>query len=231
MKHQELKLTSPVRAQVTADWHKKFPGLGIYESMWMLRRCGPLVNGILLDRKTGNTAYQPIWHVTMLGTGSDNLSLTLDTPLSLNRHGVSDDIRMLFHNESKVDVAAVRIKEQALLPLEGPLSKSQVLAAYRDFMTRKFWYNTVSPHLLFGDKVRLHAWCGNASEAKTTAVEAATSLQEKFGDRYSRQQIAEWLDNQLESAANPNDVRDLVDGDIDALGLRKLPSSELFCDR
>lgn len=199
--------------------------------MWMLRRCGPLLNGVLLDRMTGNKSYRPTWHVTCLGSGDDFLPLTLATRLSLNHHGVAEAIRMLFHTPEKVATAATRLREQALLPLEGPLSKRQVLAAYQAFMSQKFWHNMVSPHHLFSDIVRLHAWCGDSDQAECAARTSASRLGTEFGDNYSKQQVDKWLHEQLDRAARPALVHDLVEKEIDGLDLRRLPTGDFVCDR
>lgn len=62
-----MKLTQYLQDKITEDWARLLPGLGIYKPMRLLRRVGPMLTGICLDRDSGNEAYRPTFHVQEAG--------------------------------------------------------------------------------------------------------------------------------------------------------------------
>jgi len=50
-------LTKSAEKQITEDWQREILSLGVYEPRWLLRRVGPLLVGICLDRDSGGTSY------------------------------------------------------------------------------------------------------------------------------------------------------------------------------
>lgn len=52
--------------RVTKDWAVAFPGFAVWRPLHLLRRIGPAVQGICLDRSTSGDGYLPTAHVHAL---------------------------------------------------------------------------------------------------------------------------------------------------------------------
>src|SRR5687767_11517160 len=115
-----MKLSTSIKRQITEDWVKCFPALGIYKPMWLLRRTGPLLQGICLNRDSANDAYRPTFHVHNLAKNLPFVSLTLSAPLRTVKTGTPETIRAAFHKERFVD-ASDRLRRQTQVPLAGPV--------------------------------------------------------------------------------------------------------------
>lgn len=74
-------MTRSIGAQITADWQHEFPALGIVERRHLLRRVGPILEGIALETGSDRTVYQPIFHVHCLAREHPSITLTLSHPL------------------------------------------------------------------------------------------------------------------------------------------------------
>lgn len=125
-----MKLSPAIKEQITTDWKAPFPDLGIYKPMWLLRRVGPLVSGICLERDSGNDAYRPTCHVHNLAKESATVSLSLADPLRTVKTGAPETIKAGFHHQWFAD-AAVRLQRQAQIPLGGPIQLEDLIRTYR----------------------------------------------------------------------------------------------------
>jgi len=177
------KLTPAIEKKITQDWAREFPGMGIYKKRWLMRRVGPLLIGICLDRDSHGDQYKPCFHVFFLGCewDGDEPALTLWSPLRTRRTGASDAVKVRWHEERYRD-AVERIEEQALLPLEGDVTLDQVLQAYQEYHRRMPWGKpTLAANvMLMCDVIMLLAWCGRRTEAEQALEEVlATATEER----------------------------------------------------
>ena len=106
--------------------------------MWLLRRVGPLVSGICLERDSGNDAYRPTCHVHNLAKESATVSLSLADPLRTVKTGVPQTIKAAFHQQWFPDAAA-RLQRQAQIPLGGPIHLEDLIRTYRAHMGQPLW--------------------------------------------------------------------------------------------
>src|SRR5262245_63503146 len=88
------KLTPAVKRQITEDWHRLFPEFGVYESMWLARRVGPLVQGIALEVDSINALYCPTAHMHNLCRPFSVVSFAMAQYLPSKRTGAKDSIRV-----------------------------------------------------------------------------------------------------------------------------------------
>jgi len=79
---QRPKLTKATKQRISDGWVREFPSLAVYKPMWLLKRAGPLLIGICLDRDSSNERYIPTFHLHNLLSPSTKITLTL--PHSLN---------------------------------------------------------------------------------------------------------------------------------------------------
>src|SRR5215471_9183446 len=112
-----MKTLTLAKRQVTKDWLTQFTGLGQYEPLQLLRRVGPILEGIVLNRTSGNDVYEPTFHVHCLARESSFVTMTLDHRLRSERTGGPDWVTVRQH-ESKYVEAADRLRRQNPLKLE-----------------------------------------------------------------------------------------------------------------
>ena len=112
------KLTLTAKQQITEDWNRCFPEMGIYKPLHLLRRVGPVLIGILLERDSTKDRYLPTFHVHNLAKPFPVITLTLSEPLRTEITQAPDQIKVSQH-ESRFEEASERMDRQALLPLKG----------------------------------------------------------------------------------------------------------------
>ena len=240
-------LTRSNEKQITADWHRGIPSLGIYKPRWLLRRVGPLLSGICLERDSSGEIYKPIFHVHCLGKEAPAVFLTLMTQVRSERSGGPTYVEVKWHNK-KYEEAAARMIRQALLPLEGDLALGQVLDAYRCYMATPM--GRLEPVPLYQDMILLLAWAGNQPDAlglledcleisdaprevpvnrlqggKLVAKDVRVIEDPAFGHLGGRAAFEAECRKLIE---NPALIQQTVDSQISALGVDYLPVSKLI---
>ena len=214
-------LTSGAETQITRDWQGEMPGLAIYRPRHLLRRVGPLVVGICLDRDSVGDKYKPCFHVHCLGKAFPCVSLTLCTQLRAPSGG-PDYVEVQWH-EQKYKEAAARMREQSLLPLEGDLTIQSVLAAYSTHIATPLGARQVA--VLRRDMIILSAWAGESAMASSLLRETL------LGDPRSIQQVGGAVAFETECRQiidQPAMIEQTVHAQITALGLTGLPQSRLL---
>jgi hypothetical protein len=182
---------------------------------------GPLAVGICLDRDSIGDKYKPCFHVHCLAKAFPCVSLTLCTQLRATSGG-PDYVEVQWH-EQKYKEAAVRMREQSLLPLEGDLTLEGVLGAYRMHIATPLGKRQVAP--LHRDMVLLSAWAGDS-------VTASSLLEETLrGDPRSLQQVGGAATFEAECRRiidQPALIEQTVNEQVATLGLADLPLSKLL---
>jgi len=74
-------LTPAVARALTRDWATEFPAFAVWRPLRLLRRLGPWVQGITLERSSAGDDYRPTAHVHALTRDFPVISLTLASPL------------------------------------------------------------------------------------------------------------------------------------------------------
>ncbi|MFP4055134.1 MAG: hypothetical protein ACLFV7_14845 [Phycisphaerae bacterium] len=240
-------LTKSAEKRITEDWHGEIPSMGIYQPRWLLRRVGPILEGICLDRDSGGDAYKPIFHVHLLAREFPCVSLTLGTQLRSERSGGPDFVQVRWHAE-KYEDAAKRMIRQSLLPLEGDLSLGELIQAYRDHLVTPM--GRLQPVLLYFDIIILLAWARDSASARDVLaecmkiksgprnvainrIEGGKVVQKRthmlqdpeFGHVGGRENFEATCQRVIE---NPAEIQQTVDSQISALGVDHLPVSKLI---
>lgn len=220
-----IKLTPPLKREITRDWNNEFPSLGIYEPMWLLRRIGPIVMGICLDRDSSNECYLPTFHVHNLCSEISFVSLSLHICLTTKK-GAEESINTRDHSSRYVD-AAQRLSEQALLPFSGDLTLDQVLLAYHSYRMISPPAYSEDPHLL-SNPVLICSWAGQLEMARSLLVEAQEIVKQwhprifkDYGDRVA------WADSLAARFEDIDKIRRTADEHILAMNLTTIPNSQL----
>lgn len=217
------KLTPAMNRKITTDWRGEIPSLGVYKPRWLMRRVGPLLVGICLDRDSSGTCYMPEFHVHFLGKPCGHVSLTLWAPLRTERTDAPQSIDVRWHDE-KYREAATRMVRQSLLPLEGDLTLAQVIAAYRRHMDTPLARRV--PIHLYHDMVLLLAWGGD-SVGSAALLSECLGLDDMAGFQHvgGRKAFEAGCRRCIE---NPALIEATVAEEIEALRVRKLPVAELI---
>lgn len=220
------KLTKAVKQQITADWHRLLPSLGIYKPRWLLRRCGPLLQGVLLERDSTNDSYLPCFHVHNLARAFDSISLTLCSELLTSRTRDPDRIRVRDHVAAHEEACA-RLVKHLPLPLNGPIAIDEVLTAYQRELLTPCWQYSLE---MRGDMVDYLIWCRKFDAAEKVIVrtleEVSTwpsSVMESVGE------VDAWHGEQLHRLQQPEIVTETVNVEVQKHGLAGLPTEQLLC--
>jgi len=216
-------LTKGTERQITEDWQQEIPNLGIYTARRLLKRVGPLLVGICLERDSSGNKYKPMFHVHCLGAEAPAVFLTLFTQLRSARSGGPDFIQVRFHEE-KYKEAAARMVRQSLLPLDGDLSLDQVIKAYQTYLSSPL--GRAYPVSLYRDIIILSAWGGRQAEAMKFLTECLqvgddTDFQNMGGRSAFEAECRKLIEN-------PALIQQTVDSQIAALGVGNLPVSNLL---
>jgi len=222
------KPTRAVKKQITADWLGMFPGLGAYEPMHLLRRVGPLVEGLVLDRTSSNDEYRPAFHVHSLLRVFPAVMLAMSHPLLREATHARVSVSVLRHPTYYVE-AATTLKRQSPLALEGSLRLTDVIAAYRRFSERAGLH--YDAHSLYEDMAAISAWCGSTTLSHSLVEEGVSKL-EAWPENVRRQVggIDAWRGQMLTTISNRRALIDMAQSQIEALKLGSIPVAELVCD-
>lgn len=222
------KLTPALKKKITADWHALFPQMGVYELMGLARRIGPLVQGIALDRDSGNMTYFPTTYLHNLCRPCECMTLSFGQRLLTKRSGTQERIAASFHEQYYRD-AAERLAEASLLPLDGDLKLDQVLEAYRGYQ-ELHEPDSKYPVSLFEDAVLLCAWCGQMDRAMAVLRSYVEEMHDWPGRIMERDGGVEaWERKVLEMARDPETVRAVAESEALKLRVNHLPTVELIC--
>lgn len=217
-------LTRSNENHITEDWRRQLPSLGIYKPRHLLRRVGPLLVGVCLDRDSGGDIYIPTLHVHCLCKEFPCVSLTLSEQLRAEKSRGPDYIEVRWHADKHVEAAA-RMARQATLSLAGDLSLSDVVAAYRGYMTHPPGIYQCA--VLYQDMILIAAWVGDTHMAGVLLAEVKSSLSDDDA-AYRHVGGRAAFESRCETAIADRTVVDaLVVSQISELGVAELPVSEL----
>lgn len=218
-------LTAAAKLRITEDWLQLFPGLGRYRPLHLLRRVGPLLEGIALERDSGNDVYRPTFHVHGLVSDWPDVTLTLMQRLRSDRTGGPDFIQVA-HHDARYAEAAERLRRQAPLRLDGELALGEVVDAYRAFHARPGVH--YDAHLLFADMALICGWAGQRDRARALIAEGAQAMEQwPEGARHQVGGVEAWRRRLEEAVADPARLRAAADEHASALHAEALPRAEL----
>lgn len=114
--------------RVTKDWAAAFPGFVVWRPLHLLRRIGPVVQGICLDRSTSGDGYLPTVHVHALTRQFPVISLTLGHRLE-RPVGQPETVLFTRHGGEFQNAVGV-LRAQSRLSLDVPPSLEMIVKEY-----------------------------------------------------------------------------------------------------
>ena len=220
---QTQLLTKSVEKGITEDWRQHLTGLAVYRPRHLLRRVGPLLIGVCLDRDSVGDKYKPCFHVHFLGKDFPTVSLTMCTQLRTPTGG-PDYVEVRFHHHKFLD-ALSRLIKQSPLPLWGPVRLDQVIDAYLKHVTTPLGQRQSA--ILYGDCIMLLA----LGRRETTARELLNDILKNSADQRPFQTFGgreAYERKMLDAIANPEKIEQKVLAQITALAVENLPTDELI---
>lgn len=219
------RLTSSVRRHITNDWLSGLPGFSEYESLHIVRRVGPILQGVVLERTSGNDAYRPTTHVHSLMRVSSVVTMTLAHRLKSERTGGPDSVTVAGHAMRFPNVCD-SLKRQSPLALFGDLTLSGLLTAYRLFSARPGTH--YDAHLLYEDMASAAAWCGMGELADAIVVEGCDVIS-KWPQEIVRQigGVESWRARTVTTISDRDALGHVIQDELDKFRLSTLPVSAL----
>ncbi|EDY57343.1 MULTISPECIES: hypothetical protein [Streptomyces] len=126
------KSEAPTAKRVTSDWMSTLPGFAAWRPLRLLRRIGPVVQGVTLDRTTSGDGYFPTVHIHALVREFPVVTLTLGQRL-ITPSGVQESIPFALHS-TEFGSAAQRLIAQSELSLEEPPSISEIVNSLYEYV-------------------------------------------------------------------------------------------------
>lgn len=222
------KLTPAVKKRITVEWHAHFPTLGEYKPMWLLRRNGPLLFGLCLDRSSHSAEYVPTFHVHCLCRAVDDVSLMLWKPLLSVKHQVKQSIELRFH-EQLFPEAVERFQSQNPILLKSDLDFDDVSRLYGlDIRNRlhQVPFFEIQDLILLAAYLELPGYATSVLEyAKTAMVEWPDYVQERLRQRIGG--VEAWSKNMNGAIAEPESLAEIVESEIKKHKLENVPVYKL----
>ena len=220
------KLTLKIKKNITNQWRESFPSMGIYKNMWILRRVGPFLQGICLDKDTSNSSYLPTFHIhNLVNQDDDFISLTLRTPLMNTKSGAPLHISIAQHEDYFSDYVT-KFRQQVPLTLDGGLSCHEFLHVFKNYINNGQAENRY-PLPLYFDMTCLLIWCGKP-EASLLFDEVSQKIKSWPNDvtKYMEQSIKEF--HGLKAYLNnPTHLKNQVNSAVEHLELTMVPSIDI----
>jgi hypothetical protein len=223
---QSKKLGAAEKRNITADWQRAFPALAAYKPMWLLKRHGPLLVGLMLDRDSSNELYIPTFHVHNLLAPSSAIVLSLAcTAPGEKQPRMARKIRVDRHEGAYLD--AVEFFKKATPELDAPdLSLSRVIQLHFDFVREKRDYAIAKRCWnIFRDVALLAAWGGHDAYARD-AIDGASRLMSQWDLPFD---VPEWS-AMVHDLARPEVMQATLSAEIAKHKLEKLPVFGLTAD-
>ena len=219
------KFTPALKKRITNDWHQFFPESGIRRPLAFKKRMGCLLFSFSLGASRDGEDYKPVYSVHNLSRELSFISAILSHQLQTLRN-TPDFFRVRWHDKNYKE-AGPRMRSQAYLPLEGPVSLRQVIDAYKDHLEK-------NPHDIFIDCVEdpamICAWAGRDDLAKE-CLEWGYETFKTWSEGIQQQKggLDVWYDRMQKIIADPESLRRITREQVALKKLEKIPYQD-FCD-
>jgi hypothetical protein len=223
----KIMLSAAAKKHITEDWKRSLPNLGIYKPLWLLKRNGPLLMGVILDRTRSNDVYIPIFHVHNLLWPSPFLVLSLALRVPNERQPrLERQIRVDRHDSEFA--SAVGILKGLIPEIAGSdISISKILRLHEEFLQQKRDF-ALARHCVgvFTDVILLSFWAGYADCAQRCLNDATELMQSWNAPAIN---VPSWR-SAVEAQLDRSRMEATLAEEIKKLKLGHLPAYELLPD-
>lgn len=225
----ESKLSGTTAKRVTADWARMFPELAVWRPLVLLRRVGPLLQGVAFERSMTSERYVPSTNVQLLafpfGLAISGLHTRLGTCNGSN-HWLE-----VSEHESVYREAAEHLREQSPLPFDEGFTLSAVLRAFRDrasSLQHPGGAHGVQELEVLALLPGLYGRADLVDEGVTLAEKLSSAWPEQWYERWGKP--ADWVHDLARRAADRAELQRIVDSEVVTIGLDGVPFTELPSD-
>ncbi|MGW0131587.1 hypothetical protein [Streptomyces sp. NPDC003299] len=208
------KVSSATVKRVTMDWARIYEGFDVWRPLRLMRRIGPVLQGVTLDRSTSGDAYFPTAHIHALTREFPVVSLTLGQRL-VTTSGVQETVKFATHTEDYLD-ASRRLAEQARLSLTAPPSMEEIVGELHAFAVAQQELGAPPAINEIEDSVLISSVHGNWE-----LTEQGLQLARILLDQWPNQRLPldfpgkeGWISALTEKASNPDRLRATVEDQI-----------------
>lgn len=226
---------SETKQRITEDWQRVFGDLGIVRPMWLMKRHGPLVFGVCLDRTRVSSRYVPKAHVHNLLARSPVVTLSLECTVPDPRRPIAAwEIECDQHEASFRKAAEALKTSMPDLASRTAMTLSRVLQLYNQYLiARRNPLITRYPMHLFGDVILLTFWAGYHEYAQrclrnSLDVMRAWPAKEEGSDAWGID-VASWRDS-IESELDRVHLDVVVEQEVERHKLAGIPCYGLNLD-
>lgn len=217
-----MKLDPSSARRITHDWATAFPGFAVYRPLRLLRRLGPLVQGVTLERSTSGNDYLPTAHVHALTRSFPVISLTLAERM-VGNSGVEQRIKVSDH-ESSFAWAVERLRNQSHLPLDRAPSLDNILSRYRDVILGGQRMGIPSGFIELEDLVLVPAVLGMSEDA-AKGIELAREVSSRWSTSpHGWPNVSTWIQHLEDDSRNVDVLKSRVSEEAEKHKLLALPS-------
>jgi len=203
------KLTLTVKKKITDDWASAFPSLEIWKPMWLVRRHGPMLYGICLDRAAQQDAYIPTVFTHCLASPFPVISLT-GRAFVPDRAGQPTKIRLMSHAEKLPMIADLLLKRHPAL-VNGDLTLDDLLSHY--YALLRGAYGVQSPYMTSHfAAMALSASVLGQKDVARGVVDRAAEIMKLWpeGVNTAFGPAARWVEQMLDQISHPAALHEFV---------------------
>ncbi|MCD7972854.1 MAG: hypothetical protein LUG18_09355 [Candidatus Azobacteroides sp.] len=217
------KIETKDKRRIAKDWLSVFNGFYPYKPMHFVRRNGPFLCGILLERHSGNLDYEPTFHVHNLMVDFPVVSLGSATYL-LNPKGVKDRITLYQHSEC-FNRYVERFKEQTPLLQENKVNCKNLISHFQKVIDTSLSYPADS----LKDWVLALFWCGEMEEAEKAIAYGKKIISQWPEGAKSRFNGEDGWEQQIRRLMNKGMLQDTVEKELAKFKLSNIVDYTLQC--
>lgn len=218
----DIKIDNKMKTIITNDWLKEFRSYKKIRPQAWKKRVGPLSFGLGYDMSY-STRVKIGFSVFNLSNPLDFMCATVSVIPKSRRYAIT----WKQHEEGKYKEAAEELRQLSQIPIEGPVTLTQVINAYKNHPDGYEYGMSVR---YFEDPPLIAGWAGKFDFAKE-CLDWAYPYYEKFFSRHSDKKNAdEWYQWMLAKISDPEGLRKTVEEQVIFHKLTKVPYEELIID-
>lgn len=215
--------TPALKKRVSKEWAVYFPEFGLGKPLIFEKRIGCFVYQMALVVTSSREDYTPYYDGANLSQDRELMGSTLEQQYQTEKN-TPGRIRLCFHDLYYRNVAA-RMREQAILPLEGPISLLDVIRAYQNFAEHHDRLYSWVPDHNINDPAMICAWAGRpdlVEECLAWGRRFITST-DKNHLPYSCRDPEEWTATMRLLTSDPERLRQITRDRVVLHKLTKIP--------
>jgi hypothetical protein len=205
-----MKYDAKLKKIITKEWGNEFPTLTILKPTRLIRRNGPILVGICLDRESNPEVYKPIVHIHNLCYIDSDISISL-AGYVLSDKGLPTVVKLKYHSETFLHFVQ-KIKLDYPFTDKSEMSFNDIVVATQKYVTGR---TAPYQHKPYNDLITIAAYLGK-KEYALESLENFSAIISEWPDRAFNiiGSVDKWRNSLLELIDNTDKLRETVDQEI-----------------